>query len=255
MTGAVASSDKPSGGKRSIALLLGVFSVAACILAWIYSNLPHLSPAHSAAVKLPRDIEDAKELGRVISIYKDTHYYSVMGMYFATYIFLQTFAIPGSIFLSILSGFLFSFPINLFLICSCSALGATNCFLLFSILGRKIIVRYFPARVETWNGQVNKHRDNLLNYIIFLRITPFLPNWFINMASPVIGVPIFPFVMGTFIGVGPPSLLAIQAGKTLHTLTSARDAISPLQFVLLIGLGCVSMLPVVFKRYFRQKLE
>ena len=59
-------------------------------------------------------------------------------------------------------GFLFSFPINLFLICSCSALGATNCFLLFSILGRKIIVRYFPDRVVTWNGQVRQNNTRCL---------------------------------------------------------------------------------------------
>ena len=39
-----------------------------------------------------------------------------------------------------------------------------------------------------------------MNYIIFLRITPFLPNWFINIASPIIGVRIFPFFVGTFIG-------------------------------------------------------
>ena len=56
-------------------------------------------------------------------------------------------------------------------------------------------------------------------------------------------------------GVAPPSLLAIQAGKTLHTLTSASDAVSPLQLVLLIILGFVSMIPVAFKHYFRQKLE
>ena len=30
-------------------------------------------------------------------------------------------------------------------------------------------------------------RGNLLSYILFLRITPFLPNWFINIVSPVIG--------------------------------------------------------------------
>jgi len=33
---------------------------------------------------------------------------------------LQTFAIPGSIFLSILSGFLFPFPLALFLVCTVS---------------------------------------------------------------------------------------------------------------------------------------
>ena len=40
----------------------------------------------------------------------------------------------------------------------------------------------------------------MLWYIIFLRITPFLPNWFINVASPVIGVRLAPFYWGTFLG-------------------------------------------------------
>lgn len=241
--------------RSSFLILATVFGFAIIILTLIYSYLPELQTDHKKHIKLPKDIEDAKNLGKVLSIYKETHYYSVMGVYFATYIFLQTFAIPGSIFLSILSGFLFSFPINLVLICCCSAIGATNCFLLFSVVGRRIVIRYFPERIMTWNTQVDNHRENLLNYIIFLRITPFLPNWFINMTSPVIGVPVFPFVFGTFIGVAPPSLLAIQAGKTLHTLTSASDAVSPLQFMSLIALGFVSMIPVLFKHRLRKKLE
>lgn len=40
----------------------------------------------------------------------------------------------------------------------------------------------------------------MLNYIIFLRITPILPNWLINIASPILGVSIVPFFVGTFIG-------------------------------------------------------
>lgn len=48
--------------------------------------------------------------------------------------------------------------------------------------------------------QVDKRRDHLINYIIFLRITPFLPNWFINITSPVINVPLWPFFIGTFLG-------------------------------------------------------
>jgi len=48
--------------------------------------------------------------------------------------------------------------------------------------------------------QVERHRDHLFNYIVFLRITPFLPNWFINMVSPVINVPLSTFFIGTFFG-------------------------------------------------------
>ena len=48
--------------------------------------------------------------------------------------------------------------------------------------------------------QVKKHEQHLLNYMIFLRITPFLPNWFINITAPVIGVPMMPFFLGTLLG-------------------------------------------------------
>ncbi len=48
--------------------------------------------------------------------------------------------------------------------------------------------------------KVSNHKDQLLYYIIFLRITPFLPNWFINISSPIINVPLVTFVIGTFIG-------------------------------------------------------
>ena len=60
----------------------------------------------------------------------------------------------------------------------------------------------------------------IFSYIIFLRITPFLPNWFINVVSPIISVPLTPFYLGTLIGVAPPSFICIQAGTTLQQLTS-----------------------------------
>ena len=75
----------------------------------------------------------------------------------------------------------------------------------------------------------------LYSYIIFLRITPFLPNWFINLVSPVIGVRLAPFWFGTFVGVAPPSFVAIQAGTTLQQLTSTTDAITTSSIGMLIG--------------------
>ena len=48
--------------------------------------------------------------------------------------------------------------------------------------------------------QVDRHRDNMTSYILFLRITPFLPNWFINVVSPVINVPLWTFFFATVLG-------------------------------------------------------
>lgn len=109
-------------------------------------------------IKIPKDMDDAKALGTVLSKYKDTYYTQVLVAYFATYVLyplrtvivvcifdltcvclcdncffivvcldifasLQTFAIPGSIFLSILSGYLYPFPLALFLVCLVSNKG------------------------------------------------------------------------------------------------------------------------------------
>ncbi|XP_014668518.1 PREDICTED: transmembrane protein 41B-like isoform X2 [Priapulus caudatus] len=238
-------------------LALGItFVLSAGLLAYIYLKfLPNLSDEERTHIKVPRDMDDAKALGVVLSNYTDEHYRHVVTGFFLTYIFLQSFAIPGSIFLSILSGYLFPFHYAIVLVCLCSALGASFCYLLSYLVGRRLVLRYIPDRVTQWQEKVARHRQHLLNYIIFLRITPFLPNWFINITSPVINVPLFPFFMGTFLGVAPPSFVAIQAGTTLHELTSSRDALSIRSVVLLTVFATLSLVPVIFRRKLQAKMD
>lgn len=138
---------------------------------------------------------------------------------------MQTFAIPGSISLSILCGFLYPFLLALAIICFCSAMGACFCYLLSMTIGRRLAYRYFPDRIKSYANlvgeywiqesiyiivnqlilytfffQVKKHNDNMFCYMMFLRITPFLPNWFINVCAPLVDVPLIPFWLGTFFG-------------------------------------------------------
>ncbi|XP_054710927.1 transmembrane protein 41B-like [Uloborus diversus] len=249
------SKRAPQSTKNAILLLVGIFLLSIASLFYLYTYFPDLEEDEVHFIKLPTDIEDAKNLGKILARYKERYYYTVLSAFFITYVFLQSFAIPGSIFLSILSGFLFPFPLAIFLVCTCSSLGATFCYVLSSQLGRKIVQRFFPVRAAAWAKQVHKHHSNLLNYIIFLRITPFLPNWFINITSPVIGVPALPFILGTFIGVAPPSFVYIQAGTTLHQLTSSTDAISLNSIFMLSSFAVLSLLPILFKGKIREKLE
>lgn len=160
---------------------------------------------------------------------------------------LQTFAIPGSLFLSILLGFLYRFQIALLLICFCSSLGATFCYCLSNVLGKRVIQHFWPKKVSEWALHVEGHRGNLFNYILFLRMTPVLPNWFINLVSPVIGIPLHIFMLGTFFGVAPPSMIAIQAGKTLQKLTSSCDAFSWSSMGILTLCACLSLIPSILK--------
>ncbi|XP_073401277.1 transmembrane protein 41B isoform X2 [Dendrobates tinctorius] len=241
--------------RTSLLILISIFLSAAFVMFLVYKHFPQLSEEELEKIKIPRDMEDAKALGKVLSKYKDTFYVEVLVAYFTTYIFLQTFAIPGSIFLSILSGFLYPFPLALFLVCLCSGLGASFCYLLSYLVGRPVVYKYLTEKAVKWSQQVDRHRDHLINYIIFLRITPFLPNWFINITSPVINVPLKVFFLGTFLGVAPPSFVAIKAGTTLYQLTTAGEAVSWNSVVVLMVLAVVSILPAIFQNRLKKKFE
>ena len=223
-------SDGELGTRTAILLILLIFLSSAAAMFAVWWTLPKVSPEDEKDLKFPRTLEDAKLLGQVLSRYKEQYYAQVFGGFLCTYVFLQTFAIPGSIFLSIISGFLFPFPLALAAVCFCSATGASFCYLLSYLVGRRLVRHYLPERAAQWSSKVRNRifrfqiskinmdgivkveaqRGNLLSYIIFLRITPFLPNWFINIVSPVIGVPLLPFWVGSFIGVAPPSFVFIQ---------------------------------------------
>ncbi|XP_037070872.1 transmembrane protein 41B-like isoform X2 [Pollicipes pollicipes] len=244
----------PSTRQSFIALGI-IFATSLLCLAYVYTIFPEMTSEEKQDFKLPRDIDDAKRLGKVLNVYKEQYYFEVMAGIFITYIFLQTFAIPGSIFLSILTGFLFPFWAALVLVCFCSATGASFCYLLSYMAGRKIVHKYFPEKAKEWALKVANQKDNLLNYIIFLRITPFLPNWFINITSPVIEVPLTPFFIGTFIGVAPPSFVAIQGGTTLQQLTSSSDAVSWASVAWLAVFAVLSLVPILFKQKLKQRFD
>jgi len=247
--------DENESAISAIIMLFCIFTAAFLAMMFLFLKSPPLSSSDVDKIKLPRDMNDAKALGKVLSSYTDDYFPQVLVAFVLTYIFLQSFAIPGSIFLSILSGFLFPFPLALFLVCLCSACGASFCYLLSSILAKKVVKKYFSARLKTWKAQISRHDKDLLSYITFLRITPFLPNWFINIASPVINVPLLPFFLGTFFGVAPPSFGFISAGVELYELTTTGDAFSIRSLFIVIGSAIVSLLPVLFRKSLRKKIQ
>lgn len=55
-----------------------------------------------------------------------------------------------------------------------------------------------------------KRKDGLLNYMLFLRLTPTLPNMFINVASPIVNVPYHTFLMATSIGLIPAAYVTVK---------------------------------------------
>jgi len=58
-----------------------------------------------------------------------------------------------------------------------------------------------------------------------------------------------------FVGVAPPSFIAIQAGTTLQQLTSSGDALSWQSVCILAILAVIALLPVAFRAKLKQKFD
>jgi len=250
-------SSKSSNQESSSLVRLGVVIVAfvafAIVVKWTWKLLPSTEEEFRFP---PRSLKDAQQLGAFFHKYTGSHYWQVVVVYVSTYVFLQTFAIPGSIFLSILAGYLFYFPMALFLVCLSAAVGATCANRIACYVGKRVIESYASKRVnlEEWRRTVKAQSDNLFNYMIFLRITPLIPNFVINIAAPMVHFPTDTFMVGTFFGVALPSIFFINAGYTLQQLT-AQDAKPPLWTIpVFFVLGFASLLPVLYKERLKKKM-
>lgn len=167
-------SDGELGTRTAILLILLIFLSSAAAMFAVWWTLPKVSPEDEKDLKFPRTLEDAKLLGQVLSRYKEQYYAQVFGGFLCTYVFLQTFAIPGSIFLSIISGFLFPFPLALAAVCFCSATGASFCYLLSYLVGRRLVRHYLPERAAQWSSKV---RNRIFDFRFLRSIWMALLRW------------------------------------------------------------------------------
>lgn len=207
------------------------------------------------AFKLPKNITELQAVRETLLIYQKEHQIQVQISIICVYVFLQAFIIPGSIFLNILAGSLYGFYKALILVLVLATIGSAVCYMLSYLILKEIVYYYFPERCGWLAQEVHHHRHNLLNYILFLRITPIFPNWFINVSAPIVSVPLQQFVLGTFIGEIPASIVAVKAGCILSKLNSVTD-LYDLETVLTISvIAILALVPIVFKRRIQEQVQ
>jgi hypothetical protein len=129
---------------RRTLLLLLVFGCALGGMALLYATSPALSPAQAPLLlRWPQSPLHVMEMLSVIEEYKQEHFWFILSSFIYLYIFLQSFAIPGAVFLSIMAGPLFGPFAGFFLAQSCATLGSCLCFLLSLGLGAGLVNRVF----------------------------------------------------------------------------------------------------------------
>lgn len=113
-------------------------------------------------LRIPRDIEDVRLIVQELQLAKQSYYHSVLLFYILVYLYKQTFAIPGSVFLVIVSTVfaLRTFPQNIIggaifgpmtavpLVCVLTATGASLCYSISYLVGGDIVKYYLQHKIE-----------------------------------------------------------------------------------------------------------
>ena len=244
------------------AVYLATFAVFGFIgLALIYSTLPELP--RRASQRLPPltewllnpRLEEIGILREICLAYLASRPLTVLSLFCGGYIFLQSLAIPGAVILSALAGALYGPVAGLALVSVCATLGSFGCRLLYQWVGAPFV----EGRLARLRDQVEVQRrdGNLFWFFLFLRVTPIIPNWLLNVVSAHVGIPSNIFLLGSLIGLLPNNILMVSLGAGVSSgLTgSFSEHAGPYRFLVMFGLGLLALLPIGLRRVVKLRVE
>ncbi|OWF52026.1 transmembrane protein 41A-B-like [Mizuhopecten yessoensis] len=211
----------------SIIWLPVIVFIATAYLYLLSTRLPEMDytgkNCTSEDLKFPRNLQELTSLAVLLQQYKTDHLPYVLLLFCSAYLYKQSFAIPGSVFMNLLAGALFPTWLGFIIVCTLSACGATFCYTWSKLCGKAYIIRYFPDKVKFLQQKVKENMDSLFYFLLFLRFFPMTPNWFLNMASPIVDIPVHMFFFSVFIGLVPYNFICVQTGSMLSDLRSIED--------------------------------
>lgn len=162
-------------------------------------------------------------------------------IFFAAYVVVTALSLPVATVLSLLGGFLFDLWLGVILVSFASTTGATLAF-----LGSRYLFRdEVQYRLARWLDIINRglEKDGLF-YLLTLRLTPAVPFFVVNLVMGVTRLPLRTFWWVSQIGMLPATVLYVNAGKELGTITSPRDILT---WPLLVSLALLGVAPLAIR--------
>ncbi|KAF8876722.1 hypothetical protein BD779DRAFT_1613238 [Infundibulicybe gibba] len=235
-----------------------IFLVSTILLGGtLWLALPTLDEEDRPLLRIPKSFAQLQGLNGLLKKYRDIYPYRIVICYVITYLFLQAFSLPGSMYLSILGGAVWGVARALPLACCCVATGATLCYLISAALGPALLtLPKWKARLDTWATKIQANKENMISFLIVLRIAPLPPHWVVNIVCPHVGIGIVPFWISTALGILGVSVIHTTIGGGLDEMTSADDfhLISWRNFFGLAAVVVGVLIPVGLRYWFRSEV-
>lgn len=172
------------------------------------------------------------------------------------YCVMVALSLPGAVWATLAGGFIFGTWIGGLYVVVGATLGATAIFL----IARYALADFFREKAGKAIAKMeNGFNENALSYMFVLRLVPLFPFWLVNLVPAFVGVKIRTYVIGTFFGIMPGSLVYASVGNGLDVVFEQGGTpdlgiiLQPQVLGPIMGLAALSMIPVIYKRVRRSK--
>lgn len=204
--------------------------------------------------------ETLRENRETLIAFRDANFLLMSLIFIGVYTVIVVFSLPGAAIASITGGFLFAmFPGTLYNLLA-ATLGASGIFLAARFgLGARL-----AAKMEASEGAVKKIKDgideNQWSVLFMMRLVPVLPFFVANLIPAFVGVPLHRFVITTFLGIIPGTLVFTSIGNGLGEVFAAGDTpdlgliFAPHIILPILGLAALSALPMAIKFFSKSKV-
>ncbi len=185
--------------------------------------------------------------------FRDNNFVLTVGVFVTVYVLIVTFSLPGALVATLTGGFLFGTFFGAAVNVTAATLGATLIFLAAQFgFGDKL-----KARMDASDGVVSRIKngldENQWSMLFFIRLVPAVPFFVANLIPAFLGVPLRRFMISTFIGIIPGSLVYSSVGAGLGEVFEKGEnpnlgiIFEPHILLPILGLCALSVLPVVIK--------
>ena len=168
----------------------------------------------------------------------------------AVYILTAALSLPVASLLTLAGGALLGWTAAAVIICA-ATIGATIVF----IAARTVLNEFFTKRAAGFMAKLEAgFHKNAFSYLLALRLIPAVPFWVVNIVPALLGMRLNHYVLATFIGITPGTLIYVWVARSFDSLLSGGQ--SPDLSVLsepaitapLFALGLLSLFPALWKR-------
>lgn len=191
-----------------------------------------------------------------------------LAAYVLIYIAMVCLSLPGSVMMTAMGGLMFGWLLGGVAAVLSAGTGAIGVFLIARTAVGPLLARSAGPRMARIAAGL---QEDAASYLLFLRLTPLVPFFAVNVAAALFGVRLATFAWCTYLGIVPIAFALAGAGSALdEAVLAQKDMVEACQaaggggcadsltlwhlftpgvLAALAGLGLLALLPVFLKRF------